>query len=140
MQIPGHVQVALGVGAEVTEEDLASTVEANGVAEAVFGLSDQEFLAAAMSALGGSFAYEAHRASRPVREWRYLELAAGESLECMAAFVPDATGQKPPTAAAQLLAAAWFTDPQVLADGLLRAQLVVSAFATAGAHGGSPGA
>jgi hypothetical protein len=135
MQIPDHIQVALGTSAEVTEQELVGAIEANGIAEVVFGLSVQEFLAAASTAASGSFEYEAHRASRPVRDWRYLELSAGGSLECVATFVPVATGQKPPTAAAQLLAAAWFTEPQVVTQGQIEAQMVVCAFATAGAHG-----
>lgn len=135
MQIPEHIQALLGTGAEVTEEELVDAAETRGFAETVFGLSGQEFLAAAKTALSARFLFDAHQASRPVREWKYLELSARGSLECIATLVPDATGVKPPTAAAQLLAATWFTEPAVVDNEQLGATVLARAFATAGSHG-----
>lgn len=132
MDIPAHVQAALECGTQISEEELAGAAEATGFIQDVFGLSGQEFATSAILAMNGSVRFDVLTATRPTRTWRYLELLKGGTAECAAICTPEVTAGKPSTAAGQVLAAAWFSGQPVVTDAVVKDQIVVSSYASAG--------
>jgi hypothetical protein len=132
MELPAHVSGALGIGTQATEEELANAADAGTFTRDVFGLSGQEFATAAVLGLSTTSQFQVVRATRPTREWKYLELLYGGTVECTAVITPDESVAKPPTAAGQALAAAWFTIPTVIDGMAITPQAVISAYPVGG--------
>jgi hypothetical protein len=130
MDIPAHVQTALGVAAQVSEEELAIAADATGFIQDVFGLTGQEFASSANLALSYGVQFYVIIPTRSSRAWRYLELLNLGIPECRAVCTPEASAEKPPTAAGQVLAAAWFINLPIIADTAVKDRLVVSYYAS----------
>ncbi len=116
MELPLHVQTALGVGSSITEEDLAMHEAAGQFAQTTFGLSGAELASAATSATSGTTFFSCAMAKRGPLSWKYLEILLDGTVECAGVCTPASDGGPPPTAASQVLVGAWFSD-QTLLDG-----------------------
>lgn len=116
MDIPQHVQAALGVASAITEQDLAAHEATGQFAQAIFGLSGAEFAAAAANATDGGTSFSVLSAKRVPLSWKYLEIMHDGTLECAGVCTPESGGAAPPTAASQVLVGAWFSDHTLL-DG-----------------------
>jgi hypothetical protein len=125
MEIPAHVQAAIGIGSPATEDQLATAADAWPAAQTTFGLSGKEFTEAIVKAQteGGSIVV-----SRPTRvnrsSWKYLELFNKGDLESWSLSTPNAGAVSPPTAVGQGLVKAWLLDPTIIDNGISPGLLV----------------
>lgn len=130
MELPQHVQEALGIASQVTEEYLAAHEGAGRFAQTTFGLSGAEFASAAANATAGNTSFAVLTAKRVPLFWKYLEISRDGSVECAGVCTPAAAGGFPPTAASQVLAAAWIRDNTVLDGGNVAPQHFVRSVKT----------
>lgn len=129
MDIPEHIQVALGIGTPSTTEQLADAIDEWPSAQAAFGLSTDDFTAAASEVERGGDLVEVSQLARPPRDWKYFELICDESRDCFGLCTPKSrldVQPPPPTAAGQALVKGWFANPTVLEGNSVREGLLVT--------------
>jgi hypothetical protein len=125
MELPPHVQMALGVVSPITEGDLAVHEGAGHFAQETFGLSGVEFASAATNATSGTTLFSIVPAKRVPLSWKYLEITLDGTVECAGVCTPANGGGPPPTAASQILVCAWFYDQTLLNGSNIAPQKVV---------------
>jgi len=131
MELPSHVQAALGIASSITEDDLAVHETAGRFAQLTFGLSGAEFASAAANATSVNASYLIQAAARVPRSWQYLEILYDGAVECAGVCTPEIGAGLPPTAASQVLVGAWFFDSTLLDGNNVVPQKVVHNLKTA---------
>ena len=128
MNLPQHVQKALGVTCPITATDLAVSSTASQFAQTSFGLSGEEFAFAADNASAGNSVYSVLPTVRVSHSWNFLEILHDGVTDCLGVCTPENSAGAPPTSASQFLVGAWFSDSTLLdKDKMILPQKIVKA-------------
>lgn len=126
MDIPAHIQVALGIGTPATVDQLIAAFDGWSVSQSAFGLSTDDFSVAASEATSGAEDIAVSTLLRIPNNWKYIELFIDGSRECFGVCTPKANSSVPPTLAGQALVKAWFVDSKIVDDTFIGEGLLVS--------------
>ncbi|MEN3333732.1 MAG: hypothetical protein V7641_3097 [Blastocatellia bacterium] len=116
MNLPAHIQAALGIGTPATDEQLYDAVGGWPVSRSAFGLSSEDFCAAASEADSGVEIIDLSPLKRMPDNWNYLELILDGSREGFGVQTPKPGLGVPPTQTGQALVKGWFADSSIVVD------------------------
>ena len=133
MDIPLHIQRALGIGAVVTNADFEAAVDLWPPTRDSFGLSAGDFAEAAAKA-ETSDGVDVTRLVRIPTDWRYLELVSDGSEACFGICTPKADVGVPPTNVGQSAVKAWFANSEVVDNNSIFEGVVIRSLASGYPH------
>ena len=114
MNIPAHLQKALGIASPIEEQNLVVAADSSDIVHDALGLSGAEFAAAVTEAQTNKVAYTSFHISRAPANWKYLEISNSGAIECFVCCSPAVVTVAPPTSIGELLAKGWLSIPDIV--------------------------